>query len=132
MRISDWSSDVCSSDLHRAPRPELRLFSVALQAAAGALRIVEGLQPERRQLGELQQQRAPARAVQREIARLANDRRAVAVGDHQSLLGRDQRLREALRYREVEAVAVVERSEEHKSELQSLMRNAYAVFCLKQ
>src|SRR3546814_5473575 len=24
MRISDWSSDVCSADLHRAPQPELR------------------------------------------------------------------------------------------------------------
>src|SRR3546814_8382316 len=31
----------------------------------------------------------------------------------------------------VEAVSAV-RSEEHKSELQSLMRNSYAVFCLKK
>src|SRR3546814_8474531 len=30
-----------------------------------------------------------------------------------------------------EAVCPVARSEEHPSELQSLMRNAYAVFCLK-
>src|SRR3546814_2547041 len=29
-------------------------------------------------------------------------------------------------------VAVLDRSEEHTSELQSLMRNSYAVFCLKQ
>src|SRR3546814_9553030 len=29
-------------------------------------------------------------------------------------------------------VAGVSRSEEHKSELQSLMRNSYAVFCLKK
>src|SRR3546814_4122422 len=28
--------------------------------------------------------------------------------------------------------AILERSEEHTSELQSLMRNSYAVFCLKQ
>src|SRR3546814_5072235 len=28
--------------------------------------------------------------------------------------------------------AVLERSEEHTSELQSLMRNSYAVFCLKK
>src|SRR3546814_9948543 len=29
-------------------------------------------------------------------------------------------------------VALVERSEEHTSELQSIMRNSYAVFCLKK
>src|SRR3546814_7116417 len=29
-------------------------------------------------------------------------------------------------------VQIVERSEEHTSELQSLMRNSYAVFCLKK
>src|SRR3546814_6091460 len=30
------------------------------------------------------------------------------------------------------ATSVAERSEEHTSELQSLMRNSYAVFCLKK
>src|SRR3546814_3867395 len=30
------------------------------------------------------------------------------------------------------AIAYAERSEEHTSELQSLMRNSYAVFCLKK
>src|SRR3546814_6120518 len=34
-------------------------------------------------------------------------------------------------YRAIEA-RLVERSEEHTSELQSLMRNSYAVFCLKK
>src|SRR3546814_6257778 len=29
-------------------------------------------------------------------------------------------------------LAVIQRSEEHTSELQSLMRNSYAVFCLKK
>src|SRR3546814_10428257 len=32
----------------------------------------------------------------------------------------------------LDAHAALARSEEHKSELQSLMRNSYAVFCLKQ
>src|SRR3546814_10757993 len=31
-----------------------------------------------------------------------------------------------------QAAAIVARSEEHTSELQSLMRNSYAVFCLKK
>src|SRR3546814_6491705 len=34
--------------------------------------------------------------------------------------------------RAVELVEPVDRSEEHTSELQSLMRSSYAVFCLKQ
>src|SRR3546814_6110044 len=36
MRISDWSSDVCSSDLpHRLPAPALRAGLAARPAAAG-------------------------------------------------------------------------------------------------
>src|SRR3546814_1218866 len=33
---------------------------------------------------------------------------------------------------EFEQLGIVERSEEHTSELQSLMRSSYAVFCLKK
>src|SRR3546814_7388351 len=32
----------------------------------------------------------------------------------------------------IDAITQDDRSEEHKSELQSLMRNSYAVFCLKK
>src|SRR3546814_7395973 len=32
----------------------------------------------------------------------------------------------------VNKIAIISRSEEHTSELQSLMRNSYAVFCLKK
>src|SRR3546814_1274811 len=35
-------------------------------------------------------------------------------------------------YRQVAIAAAQERSEEHTSELQSLMRNSYAAFCLKK
>src|SRR3546814_8216165 len=42
------------------------------------------------------------------------------------------RLRSTLRSRDGELRAVEERSEEHTSELQSLMRISYAVFCLKK
>src|SRR3546814_4691570 len=38
----------------------------------------------------------------------------------------------AMRAQQVVAAFVVERSEEHTSELQSLMRISYAVFCLKK
>src|SRR3546814_7762521 len=54
----------------------------------------------------------------------------------QGLLTHPQHARDVLaRYRQLRlhaAGAVAERSEEHTSELQSLMRNSYAVFCLKK
>src|SRR3546814_10711770 len=40
--------------------------------------------------------------------------------------------RRARRARQSRTAAVVPRSEEHTSELQSIMRTSYAVFCLKQ
>src|SRR3546814_5584793 len=83
MRISDWSSDVCSSDLRghrhpavpRSPLPPHRAVTARRSGASGVS--VEPPGPRR-----------AARGVQR--------------------------------------------SEEHTSELQSLMRISYAVFCLKK
>src|SRR3546814_10768410 len=96
MRISDWSSDVCSSDL-RQPR------------------LVAGLQGK--------QQR---RAVQ--CLGLA-ERHA-----HQRAVGADGELEHvALDPVGLGEIAMrARRSEEHTSELQSLMRTSYAVFCLKK
>src|SRR3546814_4074498 len=39
---------------------------------------------------------------------------------------------EALESQQIENASDLQRSEEHTSELQSLMRNSYAVFCLKK
>src|SRR3546814_3491137 len=96
MRISDWSSDVCSSDL---PAP----------ASRGGDDAVE--QVERRGL-----------RVTR--AELTHDPFGMNVDPH---FGRDAR-GEII---EIEAGELL-RSEEHTSELQSLMRISYAVFCLKK
>src|SRR3546814_163541 len=60
------------------------------------------------------------------------------VGQHRVEAGEELRLRqrEAVACRHVEGLEergpVQKRSEEHTSELQSLMRNSYAVFCLKK
>src|SRR3546814_10580263 len=109
MRISDWSSDVCSSDLAGRPRQG---------RAAAAVRLRRLREPAGRR-GRVQQP-APRRAV-----RDADDDR---LGDPALLRGAVGGAGHAAR-----AGAVADaRSEEHTSELQSLMRISYAVFCLKK
>src|SRR3546814_8586899 len=108
MRISDWSSDVCSSDLI-----ELGVVEVDLGGAAGHVEPVFGAD-------------APVLLVDGAEARdVGGDRFAIVV---LLLEGHFGHLAVGL---DVEAVDAEARSEEHTSELQSLMRRSYAVFCLK-
>src|SRR3546814_10448373 len=116
MRISDWSSDVCSSDLFARSTPDHRniihrvLLSTPTSKIAGRM--------ERRPRHQL---RTPAR-----YETLAQ--RGCEYDDRDRYLPtwtrRDIRL-QLLR-------GNPPRSEEHTSELQSLMRISYAVFCLKK
>src|SRR3546814_2409315 len=117
MRISDWSSDVCSSDLaHRLP------------AAPGADVGGRGGRRDRRVAHRPGGQRAAHAAVvdlQQRLRGLARHRRLSgtrARGAEVEAAARDFLLGQGLR---------TVRSEEHTSELQSLMRILYAVFCLK-
>src|SRR3546814_7198731 len=104
MRISDWSSDVCSSDLPVRPcEPPSGATAARYAAAAG-----DALRGLRRNCGG------------RECA-LPGYGRANGTGAESS------RGRSAYR-----GAGSGERSEEHTSELQSLMRISYAVFCLKK
>src|SRR3546814_4356469 len=89
MRISDWSSDVCSSDLRSARDPSLNY---------GRLQLITHADRERL--------RASAKV---KSGGFELGRRPVHLG-----------------------IAREARSEEHTSELQSLMRISYAVFCLKK
>src|SRR3546814_4661683 len=102
MRMSDWSSDVCSSDLFSLESDGTTLVHVA-----------SGL-------------RFPA-----EFAGYTRLReRAFDPGGEYIAVGYDRPLGTGSD-RIVVRIAVV-RSEEHTSELQSLMRISYAVFCLKK
>src|SRR3546814_7758249 len=97
MRISDWSSDVYSSDL------------VAAVAGGGPHLSLEREAPHALVLALAVHQRAEdGVAIDARDASPHKPRRAV-----------DER-------------ADLARSEEHTSELQSLMRISYAVFCLKK
>src|SRR3546814_4668211 len=90
MRISDWSSDVCSSDLG--------------YSCVAELRTVETIRDGKPQ--------TPFLRFGSQVRIEMRD------GEGQSLFGAIEQ--------------AVKRSEEHTSELQSLMRISYAVFCLKK
>src|SRR3546814_2328463 len=113
MRISDWSSDVCSSDLERA--------------AASPVPIHTALPPQ-----APSRQTAPSPTLGRGIRR----ERGRAPSAHEEVLGAVgfDRLGEAAEGVDVGCGAHgdVIRSEEHTSELQSLIRTSYAVFCFKK
>src|SRR3546814_3832643 len=98
MRISDWSSDVCSSDL------------------AGAGHVAAARQHDR----------AHHQILRLEIA----GRRHVVENRQRPFDFAILRQHESQCHRRNTGIAG--RSEEHTSELQSLMRISYAVFCLKK
>src|SRR3546814_4087401 len=159
MRISDWSSDVCSSDLEYYPKPgaaravqieidpkrlglpspceaglvgdsrsvlrellplvrrnENRDFLAEARQGAGAWR---DLMEERGTRADLPMK---PQVVTHELNKLLDDD-AIIVTDSGTIttwVARHIDMRGTMR------------SEEHTSELQSLMRISYAVFCLKQ
>src|SRR3546814_3227053 len=101
MRISDWSSDVCSSDLSR----ELKR-SLVCPANCGSC-----------------------------ILTLSTYAQPFQTSSGASFMPRGSRLRNSQNSRIASVKPVrrpLTRSEEHTSELQSLMRISYAVFCLKK
>src|SRR3546814_5335306 len=121
MRNSNGSSDVCSSDLGlHAGVGEARLAPLrALEHLVAAVQLVDLADPAHADAvaGVVIEVAQPVVEVLRaEIERAVQE---LAVAFHEfpvALAGR----------------AVVDRSEEHTSELQSLMRISYAVFCLKK
>src|SRR3546814_6426141 len=134
MRISDWSSDVCSSDLQDLPaRDQARLqvlFAEYLQRLAFTIDIPESLASRAR--FELARNE-PAAAEQDLLAalRLAPklEGALLHLADLYRVTGRDD-LGEPLLQREAAAYPdSAYRSEEHTSELKSLMRISYDVSC---
>src|SRR3546814_2418775 len=114
MRISDWSSDVCSSDLQQNVDLTYRLYDYGrprdLHLDAG-IAVSEGT--------PFIAQPAPGK--------VSGDRTILAEGPKFVLE------RWPAGHRKVALPeALTGRSEEHTSELQSLMRISYAVFCLQK
>src|SRR3546814_6567383 len=100
MRISDWSSDVCSSDLEQPSSALTQLYSSFRKLSVG--------------IGSplcLRTASCHARCHPPIASPVWTSICAVGLPNGKTALAR---------------------SEEHTSELQSLMRNSYAVFCLKK
>src|SRR3546814_1327068 len=111
MRISDWSSDVCSSDL-----PAQAAGPVGQEAQSEECR-------DHRETEHTANDLRQARARQR--------LRIGAIGPHQRLARLERAAGGVERVSGVHAGrSAAERSVEHTSELQSLMSISYAVFCL--
>src|SRR3546814_3316382 len=118
MRISDWSSDVCSSDLASSLRR--RVGSIVVLVGVRAVhQPVDGVH----QVGV-----ADDRGLAQRHGRRVQEAVCEGVGEEvEHRLGRMAGGQLLLRARQH-----LGRSEEHTSELQSLMRITYAVFCLKK
>src|SRR3546814_2050770 len=113
MRISDWSSDVCSSDLGELKRklPRVTIFPKSHYVT-----------PREKIVGMFDSIRDELNA-RIKLLRLQNK------------LIEAQRIEQRTQF-DLEMIREIGycngRSEEHTSELQSLMRISYAVFCLKK
>src|SRR3546814_5224885 len=133
MRISDWSSDVCSSDLI-TPRTEQVIRRSALEEIFGKLRKSGRGQHTTKFSGQGDERNAERREYRfgdspEQIdmtTSLHNAQINHGIGDFR-LTEQDLEVEE-MDYKTITST----RSEEHTSELQSLMRNSYAVFCLKK
>src|SRR3546814_6115477 len=111
MRISDWSSDVCSSDLLLDEAEGHReIFGLLNLALVLALPIGIFVNDDRGFLA------VDAQPVIRGLHAGLDDRRRGRVEDGGGVAQRVEHVR----------------SEEHTSELQSLKRHSSAVFCLKK
>src|SRR3546814_7148687 len=117
MRISDWSSDVCSSDLtpvsqNGTVEPIAQPYLDGFQPLIASF----GLGVMKLGLGQPREKAGLALATSLDVGL---DLRAL-----QPL--------QCVRQASVGSRRSIDRSEEHTSELQSLMRISYAVFCLKK
>src|SRR3546814_2807776 len=118
MRISDWSSDVCSSDLHGFDQVDARAGQLDATAADRHGGCVG----------------AGFDAVGHDLVFGALQRRFAMHGDMLAADALDLGAHGDQAVAEVGDLGFARgiRSEEHTSELQSLMRISYAVFCLKK
>src|SRR3546814_9964949 len=111
MRISDWSSDVCSSDLFTVLNDERIIGVQYLNNAHSHIPFYFGISNDDT---SAEHSKSPAETIQ-------------PLADFASFL-----MNIHIKACRKNVWGTTYRSEEHTSELQSLMRISYAVFCLKK
>src|SRR3546814_7372601 len=120
MRISDWSSDVCSSDLGQdRAASAILVFRLVIEGHIAAhdreVEHLAGFGHTFDAADELPHDLRPLRVAEIHAVRRRQGHRAHSCDIAPAFGNR-----------------LLARSEEHTSELQSLMRLSYAVFCLKK
>src|SRR3546814_4647712 len=128
MRIRDWSSDVCSSDLI-ALRLRQGAEDVAAQRGAQGRRLALHRQAVE---GALIAGKAAHEAFGHALHPLADSEVAGAQFAQRMVHVLEEGLLQGLGQVAPRREVPLQRSEEHTSELQSLMRTSYAVFCLNK
>src|SRR3546814_4429549 len=130
MRISDWSSDVCSSDLTEYKRGEIADFAERVVSLLDAAQV-----PLDAKVGVVVRNRVLHAAAMlglighgRPLTTIYAIQSPEAIGAEIAASGFGAVIADASDWTQ----PVKDRSEEHTSELQSLMRISYAVFCLKK
>src|SRR3546814_1997197 len=143
MRISDWSSDVCSSDLVQGMMDLMGIKYTHSGLASSVIAIDKqltkqtlvphGIPMPGGMMVESQSLYSADPLPRPYVLKPINEGSSVGVaivtadGNYGVPIGRDV----AGPWQEFDHLLAEPRSEEHTSELQSLMRISYAVFCLK-
>src|SRR3546814_4558715 len=120
MRISDWSSDVCSSDLaptHKLTQP----WKFTVFTGEGLIKLADELKKQyKKSVSKDDYSKKKGESIREKVLQ-SGAVIAICLSESGKIP----------KWEELAAVAsAVQRSEEHTSELQSLMRISYAVFCL--
>src|SRR3546814_10520838 len=131
MRISDWSSDVCSSDLV-GRRAQPGQAAQPLLRTAGGSRVRRRAGRDQRAVRERRRRHAPGLAPPGAAGMNVSPVRNAMNTPLQLLLLPERADAAAVRLQVGAGGRILTGSEEHTSELQSLMRISYAVFCLKK
>src|SRR3546814_6226691 len=139
MRISDWSSDVCSSDLGTIGRGGVFRGVIKNRAKDGSNYYVDAViapfigkngKPEK-YLGvryDITKSEVERQNMQGIVDALNKSQATIEFDLQGNILTANDLFLTTLGY----TMAELKRSEEHTSELQSLMRISYAVFCWKK